>query len=162
MMKKFMFATGVGAYGKVWRADLGTYLPNGQCLEVAVKSIKDSASRVDISNFLLESDSLKAVNANGGHSNVLKLIGCALQELPPLIITEYAVHGNLQSYLESTMRLESRVDVGVLLRFAKEAACGMAFLADLQIVHRGTICLRLWLSRCAHICLQIWQRATVW
>jgi serine/threonine protein kinase len=128
----------------VWHAYLDTFLPYGQRLEVAVKSIKDSASRVDISNFLLESDSLKAVNANGGHVNVLKLIGCALQELPPLIITEYAVHGNLKGYLQNTMRLESRVDIGVLLRFAKEAACGMAFLADLQIVHRGNICLCLW------------------
>jgi serine/threonine protein kinase len=127
----------MGAYGKVWRADLDTFLPNGRQLEVAVKSIKDSASRIDIANFLLEADSLKAVNANGGHPNVLKLIGCALQEVPPLIITEYALYGNLHGYLVNTLRIRANVDVNLLLRFAKEVASGMAFLADLQIVHRG-------------------------
>jgi serine/threonine protein kinase len=116
---------------------LAVLTPTEQRIEVAVKSIKDDAVRRDINNFLLEAESLKAVNVNGGHANVLKLVGCSLQRLPPFIITEYAAHGNLKTYLEFTLRPRAGFDIRLLLRFAQEAAAGMSFLADMQIVHRG-------------------------
>ena len=125
----------------MWHADLRPSLLGDSSLEVAVKTIKDSASRADISNFLLEADSLKAVNADGGHVNVLKLVGCALQELPPYIIIEYAANGSLKGYLEYTLKPQRQnVDIGLLFQFAREAASGMAFLAEQQIVHRGQFC----------------------
>jgi serine/threonine protein kinase len=129
----------MGAYGKVWRADLTVLSPTEHRIEVAVKSIKDDATRKDINNFLLEAETLKAVNVSGGHKNVLKLIGCSLQELPPLIITEYAAHGSLKIFLEFKLRPQGNIDIKLLLRFAREAAAGMAFLSHLQIVHRGRV-----------------------
>jgi serine/threonine protein kinase len=128
----------------VWRADLTVLSPVEQSIEVAVKSINDKATRKDIANFLLEAESLKSVNANGGHPNVLRLVGCSLQEIPPLIVIEYAANGSLKAYLEFKIRPSGCIDIMMLLRFAQEAAAGMAFLADLQIVHRGWTALVVW------------------
>ncbi len=86
---------------------------------------------------MTEADSLKAVNVDGGHPNVLKLIGVALQASPPLILVEFAEHGNLKSYL--ILHAQSRLEESVLVKFCLDIARGMAFLSENHVVHRGLL-----------------------
>lgn len=135
--------TGVGAFGKVWQGLLHERTDksdrNGnKPLSVAIKSIKGAVDKDEIASFLSEADSLKSVNAKGGHANVLKLVGVALQGLPPLILIEFAEHGNLKGYLIK-QRQEPVMSASRMVRFGQDIAAGMSFLASLHVVHRGEL-----------------------
>jgi hypothetical protein len=65
---------------------------------VAVKMLKENATKVEFANFVKELDIMKNVGKN---DNILNLLGCCTRGGPIYAIIEYAKHGNLRNYLRS-------------------------------------------------------------
>ena len=84
-------------FGKVWTAILTSI--DGETQEVAVKSVKDLQNLEPVLEFFQEISVLKVVNAEGGHRNVVALIGVCTRTTPLLAVLELATLGGLKSYL---------------------------------------------------------------
>eukprot|EP00731_Ephydatia_muelleri_P021017 Em0013g744a len=91
---------GKGAFGKVMQAQAeGIVHGNPEKDIVAVKTVKDSAPPGESSNLLDELELMKKVKP---HSNIINLLGCCTTPGGPIcLIIEYAIHGNLKSFLRS-------------------------------------------------------------
>ena len=84
-------------FGKVWTATLTSI--DGETQEVAVKSVKDLQNLEPVLEFFQEISVLKVVSADGGHRNVVALIGVCTQTTPLLAVLELATLGGLKPHL---------------------------------------------------------------
>ena len=71
--------------------------------------------------------------------SVIFFTGCALQAMPPLLITELAEFGSLKSFFNKIVVDHELLDTTheILLGFCADIACGMAYLSSIGVVHRG-------------------------
>nr|CAD7407124.1 unnamed protein product [Timema poppensis] len=136
---------------------------------VAVKTLKEDASAVELADLLSEYQLLKEVS----HPNVIRLLGaCTLPGAPVYLIMEFAEHGSLRNYLRRSRHVDcdgkfpnslpvsgsglgdsevSPITPREILSFAWQISRGMAYLSEIKLVHRdlaarnvlvaaGTIC----------------------
>lgn len=141
---------GVGAFGKVLRAELLS--PNANDASsadasptrtVAVKMLKEGADDRDMLALVGEMELMKAI---GRHPNIINLIGCCTQHGPLFLVVEYAPHGNLQRHLRQYRPMrddgyEQPLGMRVLrsdelVHYAAQIARGMMYLASRKWVHR--------------------------
>ncbi|RNA40231.1 Vascular endothelial growth factor receptor [Brachionus plicatilis] len=87
-----------GAFGRVFKAEAYGILPGRYRSCVAVKTLKEKSSKMELSNFIKELEIMKSV---GRHENILSLLGCCTKNGPVYAIVEYAKLGNLKNYLRS-------------------------------------------------------------
>lgn len=123
---KVLRLIGEGAFGEVSEAETVTFGV------VAVKWLKANKAERHSQSFWKEADTLSALN----HPNVLRFYGVVLEEPdPPLVVgimTEFMRSGSLSHLLRQCthyLPLRLRADI------ALQAACGMAYLHDMSIVH---------------------------
>ncbi|CAL8072142.1 unnamed protein product [Calicophoron daubneyi] len=126
---------------------------------VAVKTLLNDFTRKQFMALMNELEILKAINP---HAHVIGLLGACIQDGPPLILLEYAVHGNLRDFLRSNRPPETRVEspnaqreywisslstdsstIGplllnarTLLSFVTDVADALCHLESLKLVHR--------------------------
>lgn len=115
---------GFGDYGCVYR---GLYEQHNIVKEVAIKRLKASPSHEILNDFQREIRIMKTLT----HPNIVQIITWI--EQPHLsIVMEFVRHRSFLMYLTSNPTLNIRN----LLKFAKDIAIGMEYLASKQIVHR--------------------------
>ncbi|XP_046849915.1 fibroblast growth factor receptor 4-like [Xenia sp. Carnegie-2017] len=134
---------GEGAFGRVLKAE--AYVPRlgSMRLTVAVKTLKDDATDVEFADLVSELEVMKKI---GRHKNIINLIGCCTQNGPPLVVVEYAPHGNLREYLRDRRPQRPGVVAGPLIdeilslrdfiSFSYQVARGMEYLASMKCIHR--------------------------
>lgn len=115
---------GSGHYGTVMQGEL--WYNDEESTKVAVKMIKTRNS--SFNDFQNESKIMKAVD----HPNIVKILDFHCEK-DVAIIVEFMPRGNLGSYLTAQ---RYHLTVPMLLRFARDIACGMAYLQLKDIVHR--------------------------
>ncbi|CAF0730467.1 unnamed protein product [Brachionus calyciflorus] len=85
-----------GAFGRVFKAEAFGIIPGRYKSTVAVKTLKENTSKIELANFLKELEIMKSV---GKHENIISLLGCCTKNGPTYAIVEYAKLGNLKNYL---------------------------------------------------------------
>ncbi|XP_039442885.1 fibroblast growth factor receptor homolog 1-like [Culex pipiens pallens] len=125
---------GAGAFGNVVLAVAEGLLFEGVDTPVAVKMLKDEHTDDDVKDLVCEMEIMKKI---GNHPNVVSLLGSCTRNGPLFVIVEYAVHGNLKSFLhdhrsESTTTLTTNQ----LVSFASQIASGMQHLSSMKLIHR--------------------------
>lgn len=133
---------GEGEFGKVMKAYVSDFDAPDTVKTVAVKTVRTSNSSVELLALLSEFQLLQEVS----HANVIKLLGACIRGEPPLLIIEYCCYGSLRSYLRLSRKLEQGGDLEIegvepvtakdVLSFLWQTAKGMAYLADVKLVHR--------------------------
>ncbi|XP_065219232.1 hepatocyte growth factor receptor-like [Planococcus citri] len=130
---------GEGEFGRVVQSEASGIIDENITTTVAVKMLKVKHSDADMIDLVSEMEIMKLI---GMHSNVLRLLGCCTQNGPLLIITEYAVHGNLLSFLHKHLASEnfetapSELSQRTLVTFGLQVARGMEYLSSMKCVHR--------------------------
>uniref|UniRef100_H3C4I8 Tyrosine-protein kinase n=1 Tax=Tetraodon nigroviridis TaxID=99883 RepID=H3C4I8_TETNG len=115
---------GKGNFGEVFKGTL-----QRDKTPVAVKTCKeDLPSELKI-RFLSEARILKQYD----HPNIVKLIGVCTQRQPIYIVMELVPGGDFLSYLR---KKKDELKTKQLLRFAVDAAAGMAYLESKNCIHR--------------------------
>lgn len=115
---------GFGNYGCVFR---GLYEQPNSVKEVAIKRLRDKPKSEDLNDFQREISIMQSLN----HPNIVKIITWI--EQPDLsIVMEYVKHCSFLMYLNSNPTLTTCN----LLKFAKDIANGMEYLAGKNVVHR--------------------------
>lgn len=87
-----------GAFGRVFKAEAYGIMPGRYRSCVAVKTLKEKSSKIELNNFIKELEIMKSV---GKHENIISLLGCCTKNGPIYAIVEYAKLGNLKNYLRS-------------------------------------------------------------
>ncbi|KAJ9595214.1 hypothetical protein L9F63_013475, partial [Diploptera punctata] len=114
---------------------------------VAVKVLKESASREAEEDFMREVDIMSAFR----HTNILSLIGVVLRDsgCSPWMVFEYMPHGDLAEVLRCNENLvtpsviekpHNSIKYESLLSVALQIAAGMQYLAGQRFVHRDLAC----------------------
>ncbi|XP_065218245.1 fibroblast growth factor receptor homolog 1-like [Planococcus citri] len=130
---------GEGEFGRVVQSEASDIIDENITTTVAVKMLKVKHSDEDMIDLVSEMEIMKLI---GMHPNVLRLLGCCTQNGPLLIITEYAVHGNLHSFLHKHVASEnfetapSKLSQRTLVTFGLQVARGMEYLSSMKCVHR--------------------------
>ncbi|XP_065219986.1 fibroblast growth factor receptor homolog 1-like [Planococcus citri] len=130
---------GEGEFGRVVLGEALDIIDENITTTVAVKMLKEPHSDADMIDLVSEMEIMKLI---GTHPNVLRLLGCCTQNGPLLIITEYTVHGNLQSFLRKHLPSEnlrttpSKLSQRTLITFGLQVAQGMKYLSSMKCVHR--------------------------
>ncbi|XP_022111385.1 tyrosine-protein kinase receptor TYRO3-like isoform X2 [Acanthaster planci] len=141
---KIVKELGHGAFGLVLLAEATGIMESSNVTLVAVKTLKDSASKCDKDGILKELDLMKKLP---DHCNVVRLLGFCIDEDPPYIIMEYLSRGNLKDLLQDSRSKGGRVYGNLhgisksltskdLMKFAKDVADGMAFVSSQKCIHR--------------------------
>ncbi|XP_038056082.1 tyrosine kinase receptor Cad96Ca-like [Patiria miniata] len=135
---------GRGAFGRVL---LGTALgieEVGKRTKVAIKTIKEGADRQAKVELLEELDVMKKI---GSHPNIVRLLGYCIETDPIYLIVEYLGKGDLKKVLMGYRITDTGTGYGnisglsqslslTLVKFARDVANGMAFLASQKCIHR--------------------------
>ena len=140
---------GRGQFGTVMEGS-AVNLPNsnGRTTRVAVKFLKETITDNERKIFMKE-----AINASRlDHDNVLKLLAVCFDSEPCFLVFEFMSNGDLKTYLRMCENFHqirtmtsstslSSPDVPLLttvhmLKFARDASCGLAYLSSLKFVHR--------------------------
>lgn len=131
---------GEGAFGRVYKGYAIGLRGGDDVTIVAVKMLKDEATSRDVIDLCSELNVLKTI---GHHVNVIEFIGCCTQDGPPLLLVEFASHGNLRDYLcerrpvrNGNYETAHVLDCEQLLSFGYQVARGMEYIASKNIVHR--------------------------
>ncbi|KPP75925.1 tyrosine-protein kinase receptor TYRO3-like, partial [Scleropages formosus] len=131
--------TSAGEFGTVYE---GVFSPEpGTNIKVAVKTMKVGIySREDLESFLKEAELMQNFN----HSNVVKLLGVALESqndssIPmPMVLLPFMKHRDLRRFLIATRYgdIPMFVPYQSLLRFMIDIAAGMEYLSSQGFLHR--------------------------
>ncbi|XP_038056080.1 fibroblast growth factor receptor 1-like [Patiria miniata] len=135
---------GRGAFGRVL---LGTALgieDVDKRTKVAIKTIKEGADRQATMELLEELDVMKKI---GSHPNIVRLLGYCIETDPIYLIVEYLGEGDLKKVLMGYRITDTGTGYGnisglsqslslTLVKFARDVANGMAFLASKKCIHR--------------------------
>ncbi|XP_022111421.1 tyrosine-protein kinase receptor Tie-1-like [Acanthaster planci] len=135
---------GHGAFGLVLLAEATGITERSKVTLVAVKTLKDGASKSDKDGLMKEIDLMKKLP---DHCNVVRLLGFCIDKEPLYIIVEYLSRGNLKDLLQDSRSKGGRVYGNLhgisksltsrdLMKFAKDVANGMAFISSQKCVHR--------------------------
>ncbi|XP_009083416.1 PREDICTED: protein-tyrosine kinase 2-beta, partial [Acanthisitta chloris] len=117
---------GEGFFGEVYEGIYTT--PNGERINVAVKTCKKDCSPENKDKFLSEAVLMKKLD----HPHIVKLIGIAEEE-PTWIIMELYPYGELGQYLEQN---KVCLAVTTLILYALQISKAMAYLEAINCVHR--------------------------
>lgn len=115
---------GKGNFGEVFKGTL-----QRDKTPVAVKTCKEDLPPELKIRFLSEARILKQYD----HPNIVKLIGVCTQRQPIYIVMELVSGGDFLSFLR---RKKDELKTKQLLRFAVDAAAGMAYLESKNCIHR--------------------------
>ncbi|XP_020299419.1 muscle, skeletal receptor tyrosine-protein kinase-like isoform X2 [Pseudomyrmex gracilis] len=138
----FLHDIGEGCFGKVYKGELH----NGDTKEiVAIKVLKDSATRETEEDFMREVD----IMSTFGHTNILSLRGMVLRDATnnPWMVFEYMPYGDLAEVLRANYP-QFRPSKPGLQPLTKESlhsisiqiAAGMTYLSAQRFVHRDLAC----------------------
>eukprot|EP00059_Ciona_intestinalis_P009261 XP_009860631.1 uncharacterized protein LOC780869 [Ciona intestinalis] len=122
-----------GNFGDVYRGKLRSRQNTWH--DVAVKSLKSLENHEDVEKFLREGVMMRGLD----HRNVLALIGVCVDgeverlQTSPLIILPFMENGDLRTFLRDGNNV---LTVLKLLKFCKDVAMGMEYLAEKKFVHR--------------------------
>lgn len=139
---RFNQELGEGAYGKIYRGDLGGIIGGGST-QVAIKTLRPGANSQIKQDFQKEIDSWSDIKS----ANVVMLIGVVLNDDPQCLIFEYLSHGDLHEFLvhhspKSDMSISSDdgmdrvLDPADMSFIAIQISAGMEYLASRNYVHR--------------------------
>ncbi|XP_030761792.1 uncharacterized protein LOC115886678 [Sitophilus oryzae] len=96
---------GGGAFGKVYKAEVYELYGKPGYSIAAVKKPIENAPPEEISDFLLEIETMKKIADSGGHKNVIQILACVTMDVPYMMIMELAPCGSLKGHL-SNLRKE--------------------------------------------------------
>ncbi|CAH8565853.1 unnamed protein product [Dicrocoelium dendriticum] len=116
---------------------------------VAIKTLKNNLDHDGLKNLMLELEIMKVLEA---HPHIIRLLGVCTHDGPPMILMEFAKHGNLRDLLRRNRPASEQclgdgrsfnvdgtacpqLDSPSLLRFARHVADAMTYLESLQLVH---------------------------
>ncbi len=120
---------GSGAFGEVW---LGTLKRDGKETMVAIKRDKSSMRAMTQEERMQTLGEAKQM-FHYEHENVVRLFGIACDKPPIRIVMEYCPAGSLDEHLKNN---EKKLPLVTKLRYALEAARGMAYLSNHKCIHR--------------------------
>lgn len=123
---------GRGAFGLVRKAQADGIKDHFGVKDVAVKQCAGVATAQDKHDFVEEAQLMKLFK----HVNVISLLGVCLQQEPLFLIVEMMENGSLKEYL----RAHHGVEMHKLLHMALDISSGLAYLADLNHIHRDLAC----------------------
>eukprot|EP00118_Oscarella_pearsei_P010492 m.64686 g.64686 ORF g.64686 m.64686 type:complete len:723 (+) comp35271_c0_seq1:132-2300(+) len=131
---------GKGAFGLVYKGTIVSVNDTAdETYTVALKTMKTVSSVDEMSRFLAEGIVMKDFK----HQHVMGLIGvCFPEEDPPVIILPFMANGDLHGYLKKTRGSVACIDDAItlpystLMRFVRQVASGMEYLASQKFVHR--------------------------
>ncbi|XP_075311323.1 tyrosine-protein kinase Fer isoform X2 [Odontesthes bonariensis] len=115
---------GKGNFGEVFKGTL-----QRDKMSVAVKTCKEDLPPELKIRFLAEARILKQYD----HPNIVKLIGVCTQRQPIYIVMELVPGGDFLSFLR---KKKDELKTKQLVRFAVDAAAGMAYLESKNCIHR--------------------------
>ncbi|CAN9504653.1 unnamed protein product [Ophioblennius macclurei] len=115
---------GKGNFGEVFKGTL-----QRDKIAVAVKTCKEDLPPELKIRFLSEARILKQYD----HPNIVKLIGVCTQRQPIYIVMELVPGGDFLSFLR---KKKDELKMKQLIRFAVDAAAGMAYLESKNCIHR--------------------------
>lgn len=118
---------GLGNFGMVYR---GIMSPGA--VQVALKTISESASEIEKNEFLNEASVMK----NFSTFHIIKLLGVVSAGAPPYVIMELMENGDLKTYLRKIRDTHLVPNATKMVRMAAEIADGMAYLESKKFVHR--------------------------
>ncbi|XP_071949000.1 fibroblast growth factor receptor 3-like isoform X2 [Antedon mediterranea] len=134
---------GEGGFGVVYLAQAVGIRKGEEVSKVAVKKLKDTATRLDFEAFLDEIHMMKKI---GRHTNIINLLGCCTHGDQLLVIIEYAERGNLRDCLRlnrppvsddsDTHQQQITLQVKDLFSSAYQVAKGMEYLSSKKCIHR--------------------------
>ena len=120
---------GQGQFGQVWLGELTK--PGEAMIKCAVKLLKGNARDEDKEDFARECEMMLQLD----HPNLTIFLGCAVQQKPWLCVLEFLAYGDVKGVLEGCAEKKVDVSASVVLHYTKQTAEGMAFMANLNLVH---------------------------
>ncbi|VDK85881.1 unnamed protein product [Litomosoides sigmodontis] len=125
---KLLQKLGEGAFGEVHLANLS--LTPRFCVKAAVKVLKcDAMTKEKVREAMCEVRMLR----NLRHENIVRFYGVANRREPLMIVMELVKEGALSSFLKKN---GSNISMAIKLLMIRDAACGLAYLHNRNIMHR--------------------------
>ncbi|XP_022108632.1 tyrosine kinase receptor Cad96Ca-like [Acanthaster planci] len=141
---KIIKELGRGTFSRVLLADADGIVDGAKVTLVAVKTVHGEATEADKAAMLKELNVMKTLP---DHPNIIQLLGYCTDQDPPYIILEFLAKGNLKDFLHYSRSqcglmygnlrgLSKSLSPKHFLKFAKDVADGMEFIASQQCIHR--------------------------